>query len=468
MQNRRNKRSLWMACLSLPVIWATVGISPTTVGAGPNGTASILDRVQREEDPELSELIRVAVANRKNVASVSEQEVLELVRKVTQSYAQIKLLDQQIEQVAQKLKATAGPAEMQSELVLAKAELESKRTTELANLRETMGVVPRFPLETKPVETLNAWLRLKVIDQRVYVTDALTPFLTDWAEGRAKSLGLLSAKETLDHLRSRLADKANLPIRIDIHQTAATARAAEGLRAAVIKLVYEAGVEMEAEVRLEQSASIGTGTCTYYLRKGEMWALYPRPVRRPDNERSTRLATGRVDPKDLEQHVLWRLLHPGNVPLKFQIEYDEASAELAKQVADTTKAVAKRLGIAELVEVTGVLVEPVPETIFLGRWQAVTKNELQTIEVQPKGVCLLTPSAGSESAKGGATVSCQWFPITKDMIVDVKEKVLGNRAFAYRGHVNPEGNLVIDRVAIYTQGSIHLQGLMGMVFRKVP
>ena len=468
MKMGSTKKWLCLACLSLSAVLTAVGTSQTAGEAGRGGTASVLNRVQSENDPELSELIRVAVANRKNVGNVSEQEVLELVRKVTQSYAQIKLLDQQIEQVAQKLRATAGPAEMQSELVLAKAELEAKRTTELANLRETMGVVPRFPLESKPVETLNAWLRLKVIDQRVYVTDALKPFLTDWAEWRAKSLGLMSEKETLDYIRSRLADKGNLPIRIDIHQTAPTARAAEGLRAAVIKLVYEASAEMEAEVRLEQSFNIGTGTCTYYLRQGEMWALYPRPLRRPDNDRSTRLATGRVDPKDLEQHILWRLLHPGNVPLKFQIDYDEASTPLAKQVADRVKAVAKNLGLADVVEVAGMLVEPVPETVFLGRWQAVTKSEIQTIELQPQGVCLLTPGAASESAKASAAVSCPWFPITKDMIVDVKEKVLGSRAFAYRGHINMEGNLVVDRVAVYTQGSLHIQGSMGMVFRKVP
>ncbi len=464
MRNEWMNKSLCLTCLGLAVVLTAAATGQTVVGTDQSGAGSVLDRVQKENDPELSDLIRIAVTNQKATA----QGTLEIVRKVTQSYAQIKLLDQQIEQVALKLKAPGGPAEMQSELVLAKAELEAKRTTELANLRETMGVIPRFPLEKKPVESLNTWLRLTVVDQRAYVTDALTPLINDWAEWRAKSLGLLSEKETLDYIRGRLANKGNLPIRIDIHQTAATARAAEGLRAAVIKLVYEAKAEMEAEVRLEQNLNIGTGTCTYYLRKGEMWALYPRPVRRPDNDRSTRLGTGRVEPKDLEQHILWRLLHPGNVPLKFQIDYDEASTQLAKQVADTAKAVAKRLGIAEVVEVAGVLVEPVPETAFLGRWQAVTKNELQTIEVQPNGVCLLTPSAGSESAKAGTTVSCQWFPITKDMIIDVKEKVLGNSAFAYRGHLDQEGSLVVDRVAIYTQGSIHRQGQMQAVFKKMP
>jgi hypothetical protein len=186
-----------------------IGTSQTAGGANPSEIPSVLDRVQKENDPELSELIRIAVMNRKT----TEKETLEVVRRVTQSYAQIRLLDQQIGQVAQKIKATAGPAEMQSELLLAKAELESKRTTELANLREVMGVIPRFPLEKKPVETLNAWLRLKAIDQRVYVIEAERPFLQDWAEWRAKSLGLRSEKETLDYVRSRLADTGEIDAR---------------------------------------------------------------------------------------------------------------------------------------------------------------------------------------------------------------------------------------------------------------
>ena len=464
MKNRWIKRSLCLVCLSLPAVWATVGTGQTAAGENPSEAPSVLDRVQKENDRELSELIRIAVLNRKT----TEEETFEVVRKVTQSYAQIRLLDQQIAQITRKAEAAGGPAEMRYELLLAKAELESKRTTELANLREVMGVIPRFPLEKKPIETLNAWLRLKVIDQRVYVIDAQRPFLQDWAEWRAKSLGLMSEKETLDYVRSRLADKGNLPIRVDIYQLPAAAKVAEGLRSAIIKLIYEAGAEMDAEVRQEQPAFVGVGTCTYFLRGNDMWTFYPRLVRRPDNDRSRRLATGRIDPADLEQHILWRLLHPGNVPLKFQIDYDEAGAALAKQVADRVKAVAKGLGLAEVVEVVGALVEPVPEAAFLGRWEAITKSELQAIEIQPQRACRLTPSAASEWAKAGTPVSCQWLPTTKEMIVEVPEKVLSSSWFAYRGYLNADGNLVIDKGVIYIQGSFHLSGPGQMVFRKVP
>ncbi len=42
------------------------------------------------------------------------------------------------------------------ELLLAKAELESKRTKELANLREMVGIVPKLPLAEQPIETLKS------------------------------------------------------------------------------------------------------------------------------------------------------------------------------------------------------------------------------------------------------------------------------------------------------------------------
>jgi hypothetical protein len=54
------------------------------------------------------------------------------------------------------------------------------------------------------------------------------------------------------------------------------------------------------------------------------------------------------------------------------------------------------------------------------------------------------------------------------MIIDVREKALSGSWFAYRGYLSADGNLVIDRGVIYVQGSFHLSGAMGMVFRKVP
>jgi len=453
------KKSVCRASLGLSVLLAAVVGGQTAVGAGQSGTPSVLDRVQREDDWELSELIRVAVTNRKNVANVSEQEVLDLVRKVTQSYAQIKLLDQQIEQVAQKLRATAGPAEMQSELLLAKAELESKRTTELANLREVMGVVPKFPFEKKPTKGLSTWLDLNLVDEHVYVIDYVRPpagyFSDYWADCRWKSAGLLSERETLDYLRVRLTDRSKLPIRIEIHHRAEKTSAAEDLRDKVISLAKETNSQMDTEVRTELSVWVGSGESPFYLRDGQILTFYPAPVQRPDGG-SKRLVSGLISQNDLEQSILWRLTKPKNVPLTFRIEYDEASALLAKQVAETAKAVAQRLGIAEFVGVKEILVEPVPETAFLGRWKAVKEGEIREIEFQPQGQARLTMATGSQM-----NVSAPWTLATKEIFIDM------GRTIMWRGYIDAEGNLVMDKAAIWPQGSWSGQGVAMIVFARL-
>jgi len=457
------KKSLCLACLGLSMVVTAVGTGQTAVGAGQSGTASILNRVQQEDDPELAELFRIAVTNRKNV---SEQERLDIVRKVTQTYAQIKLLDQQIEQVAQKIKAKAGPAEMQSELLLTKAELESKRTTELANLREVMGVVPRFPLEGQPVPSLNAWVYLRPIDERVLVFDTLKPFSDYWAMARYKVVGLLSERETLDYIRGRLQDRDSLPLRVNIRHKSETSSAGVRLRDAILSLARETNAQMRTEVRLEQMSAVGAGESPFFLRECKIRTLLTAAVRRPDG--GPKLLTSElVDPNEVEQHILWRLTMPNNVPLTFRIEYDEISSKLAKQVADTAKAVAKRLGLTELVSVAGALVEPVPETAFLGRWQAITGDVFRAIDIHPGEVCQVTMGGGSDAIKAGTSIKGTWLPTTKEVIIDVRDMVKDKANYVYRAYVNTEGNLVVERGEIYSQGCFSLKSLSPTILRKV-
>lgn len=436
MQNGWMEKSLCLAFLCLPAV--------LVMGGGQSGTASVLDRVQKESDPELGELIRIAIVNRK----ANEKDTPEIVRKVTQSYAQIKLLDQQVEQVARKIKAMAGPSEMQSELLLAEAELESKRTIELANLREIMGVTPLHAFGQQPTSALNTWMHLSVLNERVYVLDSVKPFFASWIEDRWKSAGLFSVKETLDCVRERLRDRKNLPIRIDVLHEAALSTAAEDLRVKIAALVKEANAQTDADVRTVAATWTIAHRTPFFVRDGKIITCYPKPVRTPAGG-PVRLSTGVVAPNDLEQHILWRLLFPGNVPLKFPLEYDEASAELAKQVADTIKAVAQRLGVSELVEVVGTLVEPVPMAGFLGRWQTGENADFQTIDIQPTGACLLTRGAGAESGKAGAAVSCPWILATKEIFLD------SDMHAVYRGRVNAEGNLIVEKGDFWPSGSWH-------------
>jgi len=450
------KKLLCVLCVVLPVVLAGVAMAQSK-------TPSVLDRVQKVDDPELSELIREAMESSKGL---THRERLEMMRKVTLSYAQIKLLDQQIAEVSRKVETTTGPAEIKYELLLAKTELESKLTAELANLREVMGVVPRHAFDKKPLETLNTWLCLNVVDERVYVLDALKPFLEYWAERSWKSAGLLPEKEMLDYIRERLKNKKGLPIRIDIYYKSATSSAAAELRAKIVSLIRETNTQMEAEIHSELAIWIGSGESTFFLRQGRIRTFYPMAVRRPDRGPKL-LVTGLVNPNDLEQHILWRLTMPKNVPLRFRIEYDEASALLARQVTEMTKAVAKRLGIADVVEVDEALVEPVPEDIFLGRWQALGKGEILAIDVQPGEVCQVTMGDRSQTIKPGTSVKGIWVPTTKEIVIDINDRFSGKSNCPYRGSINAEGNLVINRVEIYPQGSMHFISGTQTIFERV-
>ncbi|MFH1718715.1 MAG: hypothetical protein ABIF19_15270, partial [Planctomycetota bacterium] len=270
----------------------------------------------------------------------------------------------------------------------------------------------------------------------------------------------------LDCVRERLQNKANMPIRIVLYHTAAMRSSANDLRSKVISLARETNCQMEAEVSLKLIDEAGSGVSTFFLRGGTISTLHAggAPLKRPDGA-SKPLVTGVVEPNELVQHIQWRLLHPGNVPLKFRIEHDEASAELARQTADKVRAVAKDLGISELVDVERILVEAVPETAILGRWQAITKGEAQRIDIQPNGVCVFVLSPGSEPIGGGMSVSGRWFLTPKEIYMDIKDK--RDNYYVHRGYLDKEGNLVVEKGDIYPQGSISISSLRPTVFKKV-
>jgi len=242
--------------------------------------------------------------------------------------------------------------------------------------------------------------------------------------------------------------------------------AAKDLYGKVVSLAREANCQMEAEVSLTPLENIGLGVSTFFLRNGTISTLHAggKQLKRPDGGPKP-LVTGVVEPNDLDQHILWRLLRPKIVPLKFRIEHDQTSSKLSKQTADKVRVVAKDLGIGELVEVERILVEAVPESDFLGRWQAITKGDVQIIDIQPTGVCVFTMSSGSKPIRGGMSVPGRWFLTPKEIFMDIKDKRRDYYCI-YRGHLDKEGHLVVD------QGEIHVEGRFGpvpqpTVFKKV-
>ena len=434
-------------------------------------TSSILDRVQNESDPELGELIRAAIEREAKLSKSLQKDPLELIRGITISYTQIKLFDQQIAEVSRRLKEVSGPAELRYELLLAKTELEAKLMTEVANLRELMGIIPRHAFEKQPIESLSSWVTLRVLDQGVYVLESLPPHKEYWAKQRLKSLGLQSRKEALDTIREKLKDPNNFPIRIDHSYTAEMSSAAKALHGKVVSLITEANCQMEAEVNLTPPENIGWGVSMFFLRNGTISTLHGNGalIKRPDGSPKP-LFTGVVEPNDLEQHILWRLQRPKNIPmpLKFRIEHDQTGSKLARQIADKVRIIAKDLGISKLAEVERILVDLVPESAFLGRWQAITKSEVQIIDIQPTGVCVFVKSPGTKPIRRGMNGPGRWFLTPKKIFMDIKDEVKGKNILYpfYRGYLDKEGHLVVDK------GEIHVEGRFApipypMLFKKV-
>ena len=455
MQAGRIKKSLFiLLCLSL-----------TTVAIAQSKTPSVLERVQNVDDPELGELIRVTLEKQAEHRRPSQKETLELIRRVTLSYTQIKLLDQQIQEVGRKIQANTGTPEMRYELLLAKTELEAKLMEKLADLRELMGVTPRYAFSKQPVDTLNTWLRLNPIDDdRVYVLDTVKPFIDYWATTRFKPLGLMSQGDVMDLIRERLRDPNNLPIRTDILWRN---KAGEELRDRVIGVTREMGAAMQAEVRMGRNDFIGSGEAPFLLRQGRIITFYPLPVRRQDDSSNSSLVTGTVKPHDIESHILWRITFQWNVPLTFRIEYDRASFDLAQHIAEEIRTIAKRLGISELVGVDSILVEPLPETAFLGHWRAISKGDIREITLQPSGQSELTLNRQPDGSKGDPEMSAPWYLTTKEIIIDLNKVYAMGHRYVYRGHINSEGNLILDKGLIQCQGSFGLSGVTPIVLEKV-
>ena len=462
MKTTQMKQWLCILCLGLSVILPSVA-------AAQGDTPSVMNRVHKVEDPELGDLIRMAIENR----PATRDEVFDIVRQVTQTYAQITLLDLQVEQVSQRIETLKGTAEIRYELLLAKAELESKRTTELANLREMVGIIPQLPLAKQATQTLNAYVSLQMIGERLYVLDGQEPFVDFWPMRRWKVEGFLSEAETLDFLGNKMKHENNLPIRIHIYFPPDTDDAAKALRNRIISVTKAANAQMETEVRLEEITFVGSGNATFYLRQGSITTFYTEAVQRPDGSPAP-LVSGRVDPKDLEQHIMWRLMMPKNVPLTFRIEHDQQSAAVARQIVDTAGAVVKRLGVDTLVDIKTLPVEPASESAFLGRWRGETRGDVHEIDVKPNGMCHVTMGDrfGKDmtpgAIKAGTTVSGTWLLTTNEIVIDIKDKNQWGGTFTYRGHVGESGNLVVDKGIIYPQGSFHVSGAPGqMILRKV-
>jgi hypothetical protein len=334
------------------------GVTSVAIG---EERASVLSRLQVVDDHELGELIRIALANlpeSKKVAAfyyrskkekekydqLREQEEVAkhgTVRSVTEAYAQIKLLDVQIEQVEKKISLSSRTEAIQTELILARAEVDAKRTMKLAELREVMNIVPKHAFGRQPEASLKNWAVLDVMGEFVYVLKFSRPYRE---RGRypnnAYAVKMMSGETAVKYIKDMVKNREELPLRVTIFRTESGIKVSEKLYEQVIETVKKAKAELETDVYLAEVRQ-DIDTSDYFLRAGKIYDS-ERYMRRQDN------------PKD-EQHffenIEWYLTRPRNLPRRFHIKYDTESKDLASRIADAIKAKAKELGVERFVEI---------------------------------------------------------------------------------------------------------------------
>ena len=343
---------------------------------------SVLERAKTVDNRELGELIRIAIENLpetnalKRMAgrrprgsgdeyvkqkheydrlmfeleSAEETARARVIRSVTEVYSQIKLLDSQIKETGRKMASLSSSDSIFTELTLAIAELEAKRSTELAQIRQIMNIVPKYAFGHKPANTLNGWLVLDVIGDKVYSFKVLRPFKEHDSitgkprysrQSKTEVMKKMPVSKVVGFVKGYIKDKSRHPFRIDITKNAAGLKASEELYADIIRTIKAEELELESVVYL-QSGAHDSSRYTYYFRNNNILSRYRgNPIDYSAQDYIKERARLLRDPKYL--------------PFRAMLEFDEESEELAKSMSDAILAKAKEFNIEELVEIKRVL-----------------------------------------------------------------------------------------------------------------
>jgi hypothetical protein len=289
---------------------------------GQSGTSDSVDRPQEENDENLTELLRTAVANHQGAG---KKELREITRRVTEVYAQILSLDQQIEDAAAEIKANPGPAEMQRQTM---KDLENERLVQAGNLGAVMGMVPRRSSTQPPTVDLDAWVTLLILKQCVVALDSLKVSI-DYrvAEHEVRRI-VLSKKQTLNYLQRRWKDGKSLPMHLHVYYLPETSRAAVDLRRKIDALAREADADLDTDMGLELAPWMGLVIAREYVDGGKPRLLSSQRGRRPEGGPRL-LDNGQVDLHDLEQDILSQMMIP-EIVARVLSERDEAGSKSAK------------------------------------------------------------------------------------------------------------------------------------------
>jgi len=348
---------------------------------------SVLERAKTVDDRELGELIRIAIENlqetnalkrmsgrrlsgtgdkRTEAENEHKKLMIELqgaeeaarakvIKSVTEVYAQIKLLDTQIDQVRTKMDSLSKSEAIYTELTLAIAELQANRSTQLAQLRQIMNIVPKYAFGHKPANTLNGWLVLDVISDEIYAFRVLRPFgeydsikenPRYTRRSSAEIINKMSKKEAIEYIKNYIKDKSKHPFRIDITKNTAGTKLSEELYGDIVRTIKAEKLELESVVYLHSNVH-DMSKYTSYFREGKIYNGRNDPRRRMGNYADSE-----------QEHIdgfVSKLKEPKYLPLRHVLEFDEESEELANSIEGAILLKAKEFKVEKLVEIKRVL-----------------------------------------------------------------------------------------------------------------
>jgi hypothetical protein len=291
-----------------------------------------VDLPQEQDDENLTELFHTAVANH---PGAGKKELREITRRVTQSYAEIVSLDQQIEEIADTLKVPPGSTETLRPLRQTLKDLENERLDELGNLGAAVGMAPRRPAAQQPTANLNAWMTLLIMKQCVIALNCLKdPPEYRITEHQVRWM-LLSKKQTPQYLQRRWKDGKSLPMHLHVYCMPETSRAAQDLRQQIVALAREANVALDGAVDLDLAPWMGLGIARLCVHEGRSWLLPSQRGPRPEGGPKL-LDNGQVDLYDLEQDILSQVMIP-EMAAQALARYDEVSRAWPNRPAPGSK-----------------------------------------------------------------------------------------------------------------------------------
>lgn len=330
---------------------------------------SMLERIMTVDDPELGECLRAAIRHTpvprelKEYTSRSAEyrkakleydaKKIEVARAVTESYAQIKLLDSQIEQIDSRLsKSPSGnlPSALGHELILARAELESKRLQEFAKLREAIGIIPRHAFGEIQLGQLKTWVTLDVLNnEHVLVFEMETPFVEDRRYQKFEYVNDMSHDKAIAYILETLSQPAKQPLRIDIFRRQGSVTLSDKLHGQLEKMAQGRSLEMDTDIRLISDIQHGSEIYYYHIKDRIANSYGYGTIH---GKRQYNLRNHSLDAKALKEDIMRALLaKPVTLPIRFTLEHDEAGLESAKKTAATVKELAQEHHLSEFTTV---------------------------------------------------------------------------------------------------------------------